>query len=326
MRWVKTLAFVFVSCGVLLQAQAASLSFSIDNDLFLGLDKHYTNGLRLAYLSDTQTGTASQCGLYAIFCHLPGLSGNQHQAWSVAVQQMMITPKDIRQTEQNFDDLPYVGFTHLDVGVYGWNEKRLTGYGLRLGVVGDLSGAEASQKFIHKFIGSKQPKGWKHQLGNDVIAGLYAFQSLQLIDYQTANQYRTTLHYLYGIDANNYLGAVRTGALVQWGRKLHPMFIPDFTGLSTGGAMIGAYDNSSRTSWSLFGGLFGEYDAYSYLVDRAPSTYQLDEKRWVANVIIGTGHRWHRLHAFFTLRTGTSLLENRHVDLTFGNVTLLWQL
>lgn len=314
-----------LGCLLFTATQAATLSFSIDNDFFLGLDKHYTNGLKLAYLSDTRPNTASQCGLPALFCHLPGLVSSQRQAWSVSIQQIMVTPSDITRTEVDHDDLPYAGFSHLDLGVHAWNDRVLTGYGLRLGVVGSLSGAEMSQKFIHKMIGSKQPEGWDRQLGNDVIGGIYAFQSRQMLRHETANHYRSTLHWVYGVDANNFNAAIRTGALVQWGHRLHPMFVPDFTGLSTGGAMIGAFDNPSRTGWSLFGGLFGEYNAYSYLTQRAPSAYQLNERRWVANAMIGVARRWDRLHAFFTLRTGTSLLENRNAGLTFGNVTLLWQ-
>jgi len=309
-----------------LPATASTFGFSLDNDFFLGLDRHYTNGLRLAWLSDARRSD-SGCGFATGLCALPGISGsNRHQAWSMALQQMMITPKDITRTTPDYNDLPYVGFTHLDIGFYGWDDRQLTGYGFRLGVVGEDSGAESAQKFIHRMIGSDPPRGWSQQLGPATIGGVYAFQSRQLYRQHLVDGYAWAAHLAYGADVNNFMTAAKVAGFASFGHHMTMRFIPDFTGLSTGAAMVGNTDGESRTGWSVFAGFLTEYDGYSYMERHAPDAYDLDTQRWVANLLVGAAHRWSAWQLIFTLRTSNSLVKHLTAPLTFGNLTVLWSL
>ena len=309
-----------------LPSAASTFGFSLDNDFFLGLDRHYTNGLRLSWLSDARRSDAD-CGVDSGLCALPGISGaHRQQAWSVALQQMMVTPEDISRTTPNYNDLPYVGFTHLDLGFYGWSDRLLTGYGLRLGVVGQASGAKNSQQFIHRLIGSRQPEGWDQQLGPATIGGVYAFQSRQLYRQDLGAGYAWAAHFAYGVDINNFIAAAKMAGFVSFGHHMTMRFIPDFTGLSVGAAMIGNTEGSERTGWSVFAGLMNEYDGYSYMERHAPAAYHLDARHWLANLLVGASHRWSTLQLIFTLRSSNSLLKHQSVPLTFGNLTFLWHL
>lgn len=306
---------------------AATLGFSLDNDFFVGKDSHYTNGMRLAYLSSPRATGENDCAYPTGLCDLPGMGGAQHQqAWSIAIQQMMITPEDISTTQPDFGDLPYVGFTQLDLGFYNWDNDLLTGYGVRIGVIGKNSGAEQTQKVVHSMIGSKQPKGWDNQLGPATVGGVYAFQSRRLAGAHGDDGYGWSGHLAYGVDANNFIASGLVAGFISYGHDMTVRFIPDFTGMSTSGAMVGRDINGSPTGWSVFAGLLGEYEAYNYIDRHAPAAYHLDAQKWIGNLMIGFSHRWHALQLVFTLRSSNSTLKHNSDPLSFGDLTLLWDI
>ncbi|MDX1409237.1 MAG: lipid A deacylase LpxR family protein, partial [Saprospiraceae bacterium] len=172
--------FVFFLLVVLPAWSAAStLGFSWDNDLFVGEDGRYTNGVRLSWLGDThdhcESGDSVTCHVAGFLNPMPGIRlEDNHQALAVGLEQTMVTPSDITRSEPQYDDVPYVGYTNLELGMFSWNTDHLVGYGVRIGTTGPDSGAEQSQKVIHKITGSKEPKGWDNQLGPDVIGGVMA--------------------------------------------------------------------------------------------------------------------------------------------------------
>lgn len=304
--------------------QAATLGFSIDNDFFTGQDSHYTNGVRLAWLSDAKQGD-SGCAWRSGLCALPGISGDGYQqAWSIALQQIMVTPSNIERETPDYSDLPYVGFSQLDIGVYGWNQSTLTGYGFRLGVIGKESGAARTQEAAHKLIGSKVPQGWDNQLGPATVGGVYAYQSRRLINRSLGQGYGWTLDLAYGLDINNFVGAARTAVFFTFGHHALQHFIPDFTGLSTSGAMVASSDVQKTEGWAVFSGLLGSYEGYNYIVRHAPDAYGLTIHHWPVSFLIGVSRRWHSVQAVFTLRASNSKLENENAPLSYGNFTLLW--
>lgn len=306
---------------------AATLGFSLDNDFFVGKDNHYTNGMRLAWLSSPRETGEKNCAYATGLCGLPGMGGAGHrQAWSIAVQQIMITPDDISKRLPDYSDLPYVGFTQLDLGFYSWTGEVLTGYGVRIGVVGKNSGTEQVQKSIHSLIGSKQPKGWDNQLGPATVGGVYVFQSRRLAGAQLGDGYGWSSHFAYGIDANNFIASGNLAGFVSYGHHMTTRFIPDFTGMSTSGAMVGRNKSSARNGWSVFAGLLAEYDAYDYIDRHAPARYHLDAQKWIGNVMVGFTHRWSALQLVFTLRSSNSTLKHNSDPLSFGDLTLLWDI
>ncbi len=303
------------------------MAFSLDNDFFVGMDRHYTNGLKIGWLSDAQQA-ADGCALATGLCALPGISGaDKKQAWSLSLQQIMVTPENISRSVPDYSDLPYVGFTHVEWGLYSWDDQVLTGYGLRLGVVGEDSGAKQSQIVIHQLIGSDEPKGWDHQLGQDIIGGVYFLQSHHVLHHQTAPAYAWDMHLAYGVDLNNFIASAKAGVFISFGHHHTLRFLPDFTGLSNSAAMVGRVEGKDEDGWSIFAGLFGEYQAYSYVVEEAPSAYyHLQAEPWLGNLMLGFSHRWEKLQLIFTLRGSNSLIKQDKAPLSFGNLTFLWSL
>jgi hypothetical protein len=124
-----------------------TLRVYMENDQSWHSDDDYTHGTRIEYSTDV---------------------------FRLGAQQQMYTPYDLRNEEQVPGRHPYAGTL---VGFAGWRPvHRFTGktsfygdYELQLGVLGPASHAEETQRFVHKIVGAKDPKGWGHQLHDEFI-------------------------------------------------------------------------------------------------------------------------------------------------------------
>jgi hypothetical protein len=138
---------------IAIPAIAGQLSLQLENDVLFHDDSDYTHGTRVEYRTD--------------------------QSFRFGAQQLMYTPLDLRNEAQIEGRHPYAGYLAGFVGkrwvkdvrphLATWDDLEL-----QLGVLGPSSGAEQTQKFIHKMIGSKNPAGWDHQLKDEPeIQALY---------------------------------------------------------------------------------------------------------------------------------------------------------
>jgi hypothetical protein len=147
--------------------RAGYINFVWENDVFgLGnTDGHYTNGLRLSYLTGQDRvwwwlANAAKATLFSSDANLRASFGLGHN---------MYTPEDISDPEPILNDRPYAAWLYATLGLIGESGKNLDFAALSLGVVGPAAGGEGFQKFIHEIIGSPEPQGWDNQLGNEII-------------------------------------------------------------------------------------------------------------------------------------------------------------
>ena len=139
-----------------------------ENDVFgMGnTDGHYTNGLRLSYLTGEDriwnwlARTAKSSPFYPSDAKLRA---------SFSIGHNMYTPEDISNPDPILDDRPYAAWLYGALGLVGENGKNLDLAELSLGVVGPAASGEEFQKFIHEIIGSPEPQGWDNQLRTEVI-------------------------------------------------------------------------------------------------------------------------------------------------------------
>lgn len=308
---------------------AATLGFSWDNDLFVGQDKNYTNGLRLSYVGDDHQHCARQsgftCGLTRRLSGLPGISlTGQRHAFTVSLQQIMITPDNIQRQTPDYNDLPYVGYSNVELGLFNWDGDELYGYGVRAGVVGPDSGAAESQKFAHHVTGSKQPEGWGNQLGQDYIGGVFATYVKRALRYTLDNGYQTELGYGGSVDANNFNGNAEIGGFVRFGRNLPDNFVPDYAGIGTVGSLIGLFDDPGW-GWEMFLGLSGQYNGYSYIVTHS-GPYNVKARDGSGTVITGFGVRTGGGFSFTTTLQSSSSPLRDNGPISFGNMSFMWSI
>lgn len=158
----------------------------LENDLFAGTDRNYTNGVALALVSRDMSGRLRpEClpgplGLYTRFIGWanPGFWSNAGAASAsqnvvMRVGQAMYTPEDKTRADLIRNDRPYAGLTYLGMA---WNRRvhpqgaaheMLDTRELTLGVIGPWSLAEQSQNLVHRMRGIERFRGWDHQLRNE---------------------------------------------------------------------------------------------------------------------------------------------------------------
>jgi len=158
----------------------------LENDLFAGTDRNYTNGVAIALVSHDMKGKLRpDClprpfGLYTRFLGRVDSgfwdsAGVESASQNVVARfgQAMYTPEDKTRNDLVRDDRPYAGLLYLGLA---WNRRihpRDAGYEvldsreLTLGVIGPWSLAEQSQDLMHKLRDIERFRGWDHQLHNE---------------------------------------------------------------------------------------------------------------------------------------------------------------
>jgi hypothetical protein len=155
-----------------------TLSFYFENDLFVGTDRYYTNGVKLSWssadlakFSDTPYASPLLPLLNAIpFVNKPDYQKNL----TFSIGQNIYTPDNTETTEPVPGDRPYSGWLYGGVGLVLKNANVRHTFGLNVGVVGSYAYAEETQRLIHEARGFDSPKGWDNQLHNELgVVGVY---------------------------------------------------------------------------------------------------------------------------------------------------------
>lgn len=138
-------------------------SIVIENDMFAGSDRDYTNGIRFAWLSSE----ANVPELADRIANALPLASDGNKRISLAAGQNMYTPRFITSPTTVPGDHPYAGWLYGSVGMVSDTGKTLDNVMLTLGVVGPWAFAKQSQTAVHSVIGSPRPEGWHNQLNNE---------------------------------------------------------------------------------------------------------------------------------------------------------------
>jgi len=311
-------------------AVAELVNLSWDNDFLTGTDRGYTNGVRLAYLSNSDKDRGKRLsGMMATardkLAFLPGIgSPDAEHAVTASLRQLMVTPGDISEPEPQYNDIPYVGHLALSTTFWSWTEESITGFGGHLGVIGPESGAEAIQKWVHKATGSEKPRGWGNQLGTDVVGGLQVAHARKLFQTGAGGDLQQRVAVIGSGLLSSFRTSVKTGAIWQFGRRLPVNFVPEYSGTSSTIALPASL-NTQGSGWSVFVGLGLEYVGYSYIDDNS-GPYRFDEGPVIGQLGIGAAWQWNRVHAGLIFRATTGE-DDRHKDnFSFGTLSLSWEL
>lgn len=321
---------IFTSITLPGLSRADLLNIAWDNDLLTGSDRGYTNGLMISYLTDSaqkQDSPSSRPARTAknTLDFLPGISSPGHQrALAFSLRQLMVTPANIAVTPPNTNDLPYAGYLSTSATLWSWDANTITGYGAHLGVIGPESGAEASQKWVHKLTGSERPKGWDYQLGTDVVGGLQGAHGRILIEQGSSDDLQQEVSLVGSATLSSFRTSLRVGTVWRTGHNLPLNFVPDYASSSSTIGLPGALD-SNGPGWSVFIGLGLEVVPYSYL-DKNSTPYRFDESLLQGQAGIGATAHWEKLQLSLILRATTGEEETNKDNFSFGSLSMTWAL
>ena len=193
-------------------ALAASSWFRfLDNDAFAHEDDGYSHGLTLALVSERlerfELGPLP-FGVGRWLDELDWLEGGDVRTVSHALSQRLFTPSDIERASPDPADLPYSALLYLLSTATTQDADRLRAVSLGLGVVGPLALGEEAQRTVHRWIGSKEPRGWDAQVPNEPLLHLALEQRDRLFRLGSSDGWRGDLV----SDLQGTLGNLQTAA------------------------------------------------------------------------------------------------------------------
>lgn len=239
---------------------AGSFIFHFENDV-LGTDdsdRGYTNGLQFSYLTaDNQVW--SWLDRWARDHFFRRQETTLRAYW--AVGQNLYTPDDLRRSDLILDDRPYAAWLHADLGLVGNDDDRLRTVQFSVGMVGPVAQGEAVQSWIHQVIGSPDPKGWDHQIGNELALLAIIDQkwrnliSLEGVPLLGSLGLQLDLSPHCGLALGNVMTAASAGGTIRIGQGLARDFGPPRIHPAPPGS--GYFLADSRVAWYFFLGVDG---------------------------------------------------------------------
>lgn len=146
-----------------------SLSFSYDNDLFLATDRYYTQGAWLELVAPfVKRSPLSRVLLPA--------EVDAINEYGLIIQQDVFTPYTILKEGIQYGERPWCATLYVSHHLMSWDWRTKTTLETKLdiGLIGEAAGGEQMQMGIHRSLDNALPRGWKHQLKNDLLLN-YSF-------------------------------------------------------------------------------------------------------------------------------------------------------
>lgn len=294
----------------------------LENDLFVGTDQNYTNGVAFTLISHDITGQfRTECLPAPIRLHARLIKSVNPEFWAdadnpvhtqnvvIKFGQSIYTPEDYSKTDLISDDRPYAGLLYTGLA---WNRRRhdpktgqemLDTREITLGVIGPWSLAEQSQNLVHDAIGSPRFQGWQHQLENE--------PAFQLALDRKFREYRGAGTITPGFSADSIrslglrLGNIETSATlgiegrIGWnlpndfgsypirpGAENRPPSAASINGISSDSIPIAT---KPRAGAHVFGTLEAKLVAYDFSLDGNlfQSSHSVTRRPWVVQAAVG---------------------------------------
>lgn len=294
-------------------------SMSLENDVFSGTDKHYTNGVRFAFLSAENNIPEWIDKSVDAF---PLVSTEGHKRWHFAFGQSMFTPADIMNPALQRDDRPYAGWLYGSVGIISDTGNRLDNAQLTIGMVGPASGAEHTQRFVHSIIGSPDPKGWSNQLHNELG-----------VNFTLERKWRGIYEFSpfgWGVDITPSIGAsvgnvhtyASTGAVVRFGYDLPSDYGPPLIRPSLPGSDF--FIPQKDFGWYLFAGVDGRAVARNIFLDGNTwqDSHSVDKLPLVGGLQAGIAFTIYDTRIAYTHSIRTKEFHGQKQNDEFGAITM----
>lgn len=322
-----SISHYFLLGSALVSSQAAFaernwFSASWENDLVAGKDGGgYTNGI---YFSLGQRNDPGEEITKSPLLTLP-------LAWMVdddptyayklhSLGQAMVTPEDITKEIPDPADAPYAGLLYLRSTYVVVKNDFSDHVATLVGIVGPSSGAEQTQKFVHKVVGSDQPKGWDYQLDDKFV---WQIQRTAVWRFSMRDSSPFDAVLLADLAGGNLESRAGAGLFLRAGSGLARNY-------STMGFLSSRISTPVAVSdgWYIYLGGTANYVHNQILVDGnefgASASAGLENYQY--SLMGGITYAWERTSVCFSFQSDTDPSESRTARKNFGAITLAWQI
>ena len=319
------------------------LIVQLDNDLFAGEDKDYTNGFRIGFVKELNQKTELNRLLEKQLYRLSGADEdkgimrwrikdreNLRFAYGAGLTQLMFTPDDYTTATTPDGERPYAGWLGLEFSLHVKNSNFVSSATISIGTTGENSFAEESQEWVHENI-SDSPvyQGWDSQVPDQITLNLHLDhkQRLTSLNHSSGGLLAVDGYYEWGAALGNFRSHAYVGALIRAGHNLPATY-------STPRVQLGSYghqlfrDNGTqnhRLSLLMFAGLRATAVAYDITID-GPLFDDFDtgveSKPLVGEIIFGVGLRYSFFDISFSHTIRTDEFYGQDKNQEFGSVML----
>jgi len=300
----------------------SALSFVYENDAFNRSDVHYTNGVRVSWIpASSQTPNWAMKFARAI----PWFPDDGEVLHGYSIGQSMFTSNDISQKNPPEDARPYAGWLYSSIGLGVETGLQLDQLVLTLGVVGPASMAEQTQELIHELLGAQQPKGWDHQLRNELGLMVSWQRSWRALATRPIAGRQLDLTPHIGMTLGNVLTFANGGLTFRYGANLPLDYGPPR--IQPGLAGTSSFVPAAGIGWYLFAGVEGRAVVRNIFLDGNSfrDSRSVDKKPLVGDLQFGGVLVWNRIRLSYThvLRSREFKTQERRDN--FGSVNLSLQ-
>jgi len=299
------------------ESEAGTLSFTVENDVFSGTDRHYTNGLRVAYV----TGEKAPTALERFVAGDRAENANFRRSFSVG--QSMYTPESYHMETPVEGQHPYGGNLFGEYAFMTEDNGRWDLFTLEVGVVGDWSFAEETQNWFHQTLGFVQAEGWDHQIENEVTVNVaYDWKGRPLAQGR-AGSLGWELTPAAGASVGTVATNARGGVMLRFGDNLDPSFGPARIRPSLTGS--GHFNRANPFDWYAFVGVQGRAVAHDIFLDGSlfrDDSPSVEKNDFVTDVQGGVTLTWGGAQLSWTYIHRTERFEGQNGADGFGALTL----
>ena len=302
-----TLACLCIGLALVAQgAEAGTWTLNVENDRIANTDRHYTNGVRLGWVSENEDGSDLELVRGTLQMLYP-LADVRHGRLGLELGHNIYTPADTEARTLIPTDRPYAGWLYTSASLYAeTGERKGDRYGdtldkmaLEIGIVGPAALGKPVQNEYHKLIGVATSKGWDNQLKNE--------PGINLIG---ERKWRGKPARLYGleVDAVPHIGAslgnvythVNGGATIRIGQKLNIDYGPPLIRPSLSG--FGAIEPVDGLAWYAFAGVDGRWVARNIFLDgnTFSDSHSIDKKPLTGDFVTGIAITYENVRLAFT--------------------------
>lgn len=299
-------------------SDGAVFSFQIENDAPMQIDRHYTNGLRLAWLTEPLASDRANRWIAAV---LPFTDADAEIRFDFIVGQNLFTPRHLHDLIPDPTERPFAAWLYVNAGIVAETATVRDQLYVNVGIVGPAALGKETQSLLH----SAEVPGWHYQLRGEPTFG---------VQYRrTWRAWRSDEGWL-DFDALPYLGfSLGTahvygegGLMLRIGQDLPHDFGPSLGDPGLVGST--PFGTDAGFAWYLFAALDARISAHDMFLDggtfrKGPS---LDSRTAVGDARFGFVMSWDdvRLTGAYVLRADE--FRGQVGDDAFASLTLSFRM
>ncbi len=282
-----------------------TFTVQIENDKFTpgNTDKHYTNGFRLAWVSD-KTEPDENTWARNLLQFLYPLADVRAGRIGFSLGQAIYTPDDTDRNPPPPDDRPYAGWLFAGASLHAENAytdraSTLDSVELTLGIVGPHAYGRQVQNEFHTIIGVDPSHGWDYQLHDEPAVNMVFERRWRPAPLEFWGLQADAIPYLGG-SVGNVFDFAGGGAVLRLGQELKNDYGPAHIQPSLGG--LEASDSTKGLWWYVFAGVEGRAVAHNIFLDgnTFQSSPSVDRKWAVGDGLLGVAVAYDRYRLALT--------------------------